>query len=170
MAFAFANRSLHFNVAFFLHIQYNLTCNENLWKLTLVGTMNNIGQFFGLFLSGLISDRFGRRVVLVWGLVFCGVCGIIRSFMPTYELFLLFEFLDAVFGAGVYICGFVLGKIRKKNSRRILQDYFQELNLWDPRTEFWPALWTIHVMQSARFSLRVLRGWLSLGSKLKLKK
>lgn len=30
--------------------------------------------------------------------------------MPTYELFLLFEFLDAVFGSGVYICGFVIGK------------------------------------------------------------
>lgn len=29
--------------------------------------------------------------------------------MPTYELFLFFEFLDAAFGSGSYICGFVLG-------------------------------------------------------------
>lgn len=42
-------------------------------------------------------------------MVACAICGIIRAFMPTYELFLVFEFLDAAFAAGTYICGFVLG-------------------------------------------------------------
>lgn len=48
-------------------------------------------------------------MVLIWGMVLCAVCGIIRTFMPTYEWFLVMEFLDAAFGAGTYICGFVLG-------------------------------------------------------------
>ncbi|CAG9769662.1 unnamed protein product [Ceutorhynchus assimilis] len=89
--------------------EYNLQCDNNLWKLTMVGTINNIGQFFGLMISGFISDKYGRKVVLVWGVVLSGICGCLRTFMPTYELFLIFEFLDAAFGCGSFICGFVLG-------------------------------------------------------------
>ncbi|XP_056636575.1 organic cation transporter protein-like [Diorhabda sublineata] len=89
--------------------EYNLQCEENLWKLSMVGTVNNIGQFVGLFIGGFISDRYGRKFLLVWGMLLCAVFGLSRTFMPTYELFLLFEFLDAAFSAGTYICGFVLG-------------------------------------------------------------
>jgi hypothetical protein len=39
----------------------------------------------------------------------CGLFGLIRSFAPSYEWFLVFEFLDAAFGSGSYICGFVMG-------------------------------------------------------------
>lgn len=48
-------------------------------------------------------------MVLIWGMVLCGICGILKAFMPIYELFLVFEFLDAAFGSGTYICGFILG-------------------------------------------------------------
>ncbi|XP_018564340.1 organic cation transporter protein-like [Anoplophora glabripennis] len=89
--------------------EYDLHCDDNLWKITMVGTVNSIGQFFGLFVSGIVSDKYGRKLVLIWGMVVCSICGIIRTFMPTYELFLVFEFLDAAFGSGTYICGFVLG-------------------------------------------------------------
>ncbi|XP_066253734.1 organic cation transporter protein-like isoform X2 [Euwallacea similis] len=100
--------------------EYNLQCDNNLWKLTLVGTINNIGQFFGLIISGFLSDRYGRKVVLVWGMVICGICGCIRALMPTYEWFLLFEFLDAAFGSGSYICGFVLGVELVGPKKRVL--------------------------------------------------
>ncbi|CAH1131606.1 unnamed protein product [Ceutorhynchus assimilis] len=100
--------------------EYNLQCDNNLWKLTMVGTINNIGQFFGLMTSGFISDKYGRKVVLVWGLILCGICGCLRTFMPTYELFLVFEFLDAAFGSGSYICGFVLGVELVGPKKRIL--------------------------------------------------
>ncbi|XP_063909977.1 solute carrier family 22 member 1-like [Zophobas morio] len=100
--------------------EYDLQCDDNLWKLTLVGTINNVGQFFGLFISGIISDRFGRKVVLIFGLVFCGLCGIIRSFAPSYEWFLVFEFLDAAFAAGSYVCGFIMGVELVGPKRRVL--------------------------------------------------
>ncbi|KAG5868302.1 hypothetical protein JTB14_022786 [Gonioctena quinquepunctata] len=100
--------------------EYNLQCEDNLWKLTIVGTVNNIGQFCGLFIGGFISDRYGRKVILIWGMVLCGICGILRTFMPSYELFLAFEFLDAAFGAGTYICGFVLGVELVSPKKRVL--------------------------------------------------
>jgi hypothetical protein len=40
-----------------LYFQWDLTCEENLWKLTIVGTVNNVGQFIGLSVVGLVSDR-----------------------------------------------------------------------------------------------------------------
>jgi hypothetical protein len=39
--------------------EWGLTCEENLWKLTMVGTVNNIGQFVGLAGVGMVSDRYG---------------------------------------------------------------------------------------------------------------
>ncbi|XP_060524808.1 solute carrier family 22 member 3-like isoform X2 [Cylas formicarius] len=100
--------------------EYDLQCDNNLWKLTMIGTINNVGQFFGLLISGILSDRYGRRVLLVGGMVLCGVCGIIRTFMPTYEWFLVLEFMDAFFGAGSYICGFVLGVELVGPKKRVL--------------------------------------------------
>ncbi|XP_018564339.1 organic cation transporter protein-like isoform X2 [Anoplophora glabripennis] len=89
--------------------EYNLQCSDNLWKLTLVGTVNSFGQFSGLLIAGMLSDRYGRRRVMVWGMVLCAICGLIRTVMPTYELFLLMEYLDAAFSAGTFICGYILG-------------------------------------------------------------
>ncbi|XP_064212411.1 LOW QUALITY PROTEIN: solute carrier family 22 member 3 [Tribolium castaneum] len=100
--------------------EYNLHCDENVWKLALVGTVNNMGQFLSMFFSGIISDKFGRKVVFVLGLIFCSICGLIRTQAPSYVWFLVFEFLDAVFGAGSYVCGFILGVELVGPKRRVL--------------------------------------------------
>ncbi|XP_044259279.1 solute carrier family 22 member 3-like [Tribolium madens] len=100
--------------------EYNLHCDDNVWKLTLVGTINNMGQFLSMFISGIISDKFGRKIVFILGLIFCSICGLIRTQAPSYIWFLVFEFLDAVFGAGSYVCGFILGVELVGPKRRIL--------------------------------------------------
>ncbi|XP_030752013.1 organic cation transporter protein-like [Sitophilus oryzae] len=100
--------------------EFGLQCDENLWKLAMVGTVNSGGQFVGLIISGFISDRYGRRCLLVWGMVICALCGCLKAFMPTYKLFLLMEFLDAAFGSGSYICGFVLGVELVGPKKRVL--------------------------------------------------
>lgn len=99
---------------------FDIHCDENTWKLTIVGTINNIGQFVGLPLAGLVSDRFGRRATLVWGMVLGGLSGIIRSFSTNYIMFVIFEFFDAAFSAGTYACGFILGVELVGPSKRVL--------------------------------------------------
>lgn len=32
-------------------------CEDKKWMLTLVGTVNNIGQFLGIPISGVIADK-----------------------------------------------------------------------------------------------------------------
>ncbi|RZC33072.1 Sugar tr and/or MFS 1 domain containing protein [Asbolus verrucosus] len=100
--------------------KYNLHCEDNLWKLALVGTINNAAQFFGIFIAGVLSDRFGRKVIFILGMTFCGICGVVRTFVPTYTWFLVFEFLDAAFGAGSHICGFIMGVELVGPKRRVL--------------------------------------------------
>ncbi|KAK9678949.1 Sugar transporter [Popillia japonica] len=101
-------------------VDFDLHCDENLWKLTLVGTINTVGQFVGLPLSGVLSDRFGRRTLLIVGMIGCGIFGVIRSFMNNYVLFLIFEFLDALFLSGTYACCFILGVELVGPNKRVL--------------------------------------------------
>uniref|UniRef100_A0A182MNT6 Major facilitator superfamily (MFS) profile domain-containing protein n=1 Tax=Anopheles culicifacies TaxID=139723 RepID=A0A182MNT6_9DIPT len=87
---------------------FNLTCDENLWKVTLVGTIHSIGQFVSLAMSGIISDRFGRR----WTLLLCvgvgAILAIIRSFATSYHTFISLEFVEAMFGSTSYTTAFIL--------------------------------------------------------------
>ncbi|KAL3276989.1 hypothetical protein HHI36_012349 [Cryptolaemus montrouzieri] len=100
--------------------QFNLLCEENLWKLTMVGTINTIGMFFGLLISGIISDKYGRKCVLLGGMSTCGITGVIKSFSPSYEWFCFFEFLEAMFAAGTYGCAFILGVELVTPQKRVL--------------------------------------------------
>lgn len=70
--------------------------------------MHSIGQFVSLAMSGIISDRFGRR----WTLLLCvgvgAVLAIIRSFAASYGAFIALEFVEAMFGSTSYTTAFIL--------------------------------------------------------------
>lgn len=89
--------------------EWGFTCDANRWKLTLVGTIQNTGQFVGLMFAGYISDRYGRRTFLTLATTLSGISGLIHSFSVNYWMFLAFEFLDATMAAGIYSAGFILG-------------------------------------------------------------
>uniref|UniRef100_A0A182Q0W8 Major facilitator superfamily (MFS) profile domain-containing protein n=1 Tax=Anopheles farauti TaxID=69004 RepID=A0A182Q0W8_9DIPT len=90
--------------------EFNLTCDENTWKITLVGTIHSIAQALALMLGGLFSDRYGRK----WALLLCiglgSTLGIVRSFSVNYEMFLAFEFLEPLLGSTMYTTAFILGQ------------------------------------------------------------
>ncbi|KAK5650491.1 hypothetical protein RI129_001520 [Pyrocoelia pectoralis] len=90
---------------------FNLHCEENLWKLTLVGTINSVGVFVGLPISGVLSDRIGRKLILVASVTLSGLCGLIRSFSNSYIFFILMQFIDSVFRAATYPTCFILDQI-----------------------------------------------------------
>ncbi|XP_014093801.3 organic cation transporter protein [Bactrocera oleae] len=87
---------------------FGIYCNDE-WKLTLTGTINNVGQFIGIPLGGLISDKYGRRNALALGGVLSAIFGIIRSFTTSYVPFLVFEFLDNVANSSLYSICFIIG-------------------------------------------------------------
>ncbi|CAH2049543.1 unnamed protein product, partial [Iphiclides podalirius] len=85
---------------------FNLGCQN--WKRTLIGTIHNSGLFISLPLTGIVSDRYGRKVALSIASLMNGVFGFIRSFSTSYTMMLTFEFLEAALGAGAYSTAFVL--------------------------------------------------------------
>lgn len=87
---------------------FNITCEANDWKLTMVGTVNNIGQFVALPVAGYLSDRFGRRWVLLVSVFGSAFFGTLRSFANSYEMFVIMEFLDPVIGSTMYTTAFIL--------------------------------------------------------------
>ncbi|CAG5059236.1 unnamed protein product [Parnassius apollo] len=86
--------------------EFNLACQD--WKRSLVGTVHNAGFFISIPLTGLISDKFGRRLALVFACVTSGIFGMIRAFSLNYNMFIVLEFLEPAFGGGIYTACFVL--------------------------------------------------------------
>lgn len=74
----------------------------------MVGTVNNIGRFIFTPFMGNLSDRFGRRTILIIGVFGSSVFALIRSFATNYLMFIVFEFLDAGIGSVTYSAAFIL--------------------------------------------------------------
>ncbi|GAB0089512.1 solute carrier family 22 member 3 [Sergentomyia squamirostris] len=103
--------------------EWDLGCSEE-WKLSLVGTINNVGQFVCLPLTGYFSDRFGRRTAFILGNVFAAFFGLVRSFSTNYIMFIILEFLEPALSAGVYSAGFILGMELVGPERRVLGAFY----------------------------------------------
>ncbi|CAD7005956.1 unnamed protein product [Ceratitis capitata] len=99
--------------------EFNIYC-ENEWKLAMVGTIGNLGQFVGIPLGGFISDRYGRRTALAYGGFFSAFLGLLRSFSPSYISFVIFEFLDNIASSPMYSVCFILGIELVGPKRRVL--------------------------------------------------
>lgn len=94
---------------FYIAREFKLLCEEDRWALSLVGTTNTIGMFLGLLVTGFISDNYGRKRLLLIGISACGVVGMIKTLSPTFQWFLFFELIEAIFSAGTCGCVFILG-------------------------------------------------------------
>uniref|UniRef100_A0A1I8NXI5 Major facilitator superfamily (MFS) profile domain-containing protein n=1 Tax=Stomoxys calcitrans TaxID=35570 RepID=A0A1I8NXI5_STOCA len=101
------------------NFQFKIFCSDE-WKLSLVGTLNNIGQFIGIPIGGVISDRYGRRTALAVGGFAAAIFGTIRSFATSYPFFMAFEFLDSVAASPLYSVCFILGIELVGPNRRVL--------------------------------------------------
>lgn len=63
----------------------------------------------GMPLTGYISDRWGRRVVIILGVVIMGCIGLVRSFVNSYEWFVVLQAVGSIFGCGINTSCYVLG-------------------------------------------------------------
>ncbi|XP_023170597.2 organic cation transporter protein [Drosophila hydei] len=87
--------------------EFDIFCKDE-WKLSMVGTVNNIGQFVGIPLGGYFADRYGRRTMLAIAGGLSALMGVIRSLSTNYAMFLCFEFLDMAVGSTLFPTAFLL--------------------------------------------------------------
>ncbi|XP_045769467.1 organic cation transporter protein-like isoform X2 [Maniola jurtina] len=78
--------------------EFDLGCQP--WKRTLIGTVHNLGLLFSFIVSGFISDRYGRKVIIVGTPLMVGVAGLLKSVAFDYWTLLVLEFLETALGYG----------------------------------------------------------------------
>lgn len=94
-------------LGFFFKFQFGLACDE--WRRSQIGSIRTIGTLLVLPVTGYISDRWGRRVALIINAVNTGWLGLVRSFVHSYEWFLVTEVIESTIGAGAYSSCYILG-------------------------------------------------------------
>ncbi|XP_061713837.1 organic cation transporter protein-like [Cydia pomonella] len=78
--------------------EFDLGCEP--WKRTMIGTVHNIGLIISYILYGFVSDRYGRKVIIVGTPILVGIVGLVKSFSVNYWMLLALEFIETAFGYG----------------------------------------------------------------------
>ncbi|KAK3802250.1 hypothetical protein RRG08_004538 [Elysia crispata] len=71
-------------------------------------TIYMIGSMMGALLITPLSDKFGRRLVLLICLLSQAVIGLCVAFSPTYAIFTILRFIVGFFNMGIALCAYVM--------------------------------------------------------------
>ncbi|XP_066993624.1 organic cation transporter protein isoform X2 [Anabrus simplex] len=111
--------------------EWNITCSENQWMLSLVGTSHFAGVFLGTIVFGFLADKFGRKLVFIFCIVLMSITGIAQAVSPDYITFQVFVFINALGTSGVYPLAFIIGVElvgrRRREMSGIVLNYFYAL-------------------------------------------
>ncbi|NXF92159.1 S22A3 protein, partial [Eubucco bourcierii] len=87
--------------------EYDLVCG-NAWMLDLSQAILNLGFLVGAFILGYAADRYGRILIYLLSCLGVGICGIVVAFAPNFTVFLIFRFLQGMFGKGTWMTCYVI--------------------------------------------------------------
>lgn len=108
-----------------------MTCDENKWKLALVGSSHYAGIIIGTAAFGFLADMFGRKKIFIVSIIAMSLTGIAQALANGYTSFIAFALLNAVGTAGVYPLAFVLGLEmvgkRKREMAGVVLNYFYSI-------------------------------------------
>uniref|UniRef100_A0A8C5GGC8 Solute carrier family 22 member 5-like n=1 Tax=Gouania willdenowi TaxID=441366 RepID=A0A8C5GGC8_GOUWI len=97
--------------------EFNLVCKDQ-WKQPFTSSINFVGVLFGSFVSGQLSDRFGRKPVLFVTMAVQTIFSFVTIFSPSWTVLCILIFLASSGQIGNYVAGFVLGcEILSGNAR-----------------------------------------------------
>ncbi|XP_038943126.1 organic cation/carnitine transporter 2 isoform X6 [Rattus norvegicus] len=99
--------------------EWNLVCNDA-WKAPLTTSMFYVGVLLGSFISGQLSDRFGRKPVLFWTMGMHTGFSFLQVFSVNFEMFTLLFALVGMGHISNYVAAFVLGTEILSKSIRII--------------------------------------------------
>ncbi|XP_059845878.1 organic cation/carnitine transporter 2-like [Hypanus sabinus] len=98
--------------------EWDLVCNNG-WKEPFAASVYFTGVLIGSFSSGILSDRFGRKIVMFGTMVLQVAFNVLITFSPNLEIFCLINFLKGFGEISNYMSAFVLGSELLEKSIRI---------------------------------------------------
>ncbi|XP_042545672.1 solute carrier family 22 member 3 [Dipodomys merriami] len=100
--------------------EFDLVC-VNAWMLDFTQAILNLGFLAGAFTLGYAADRYGRIVIYLISCLGVGVTGVVVAFAPNFPVFVVFRFLQGVFGKGTWMtCFVIVTEIVGSKQRRIV--------------------------------------------------
>uniref|UniRef100_UPI00398F1D4D organic cation/carnitine transporter 2-like n=1 Tax=Pristiophorus japonicus TaxID=55135 RepID=UPI00398F1D4D len=99
--------------------EWDLVCNND-WKGPLSMSVFFLGVLVGTFITGQLSDRFGRKAVLFGTMAVQTGFTMIQVFSPKWEIFCLLNFFVGVGQISNYVAAFVLGSEVLGKSVRVI--------------------------------------------------
>ncbi|XP_067899122.1 organic cation/carnitine transporter 2-like [Heterodontus francisci] len=88
--------------------EWDLVCNND-WKGQFSKSVFFMGVLVGSFITGQLSDRSGRKLVLLGTMVVRTVFSILQMFSPNWEIFCFLNFLMGLGQISNHVTSFVLG-------------------------------------------------------------
>ncbi|RXM95205.1 Solute carrier family 22 member 5, partial [Acipenser ruthenus] len=87
--------------------QWDLVCSND-WKIPLTSSVFYLGVLCGSFISGQLSDRYGRKVVLFGTMAVQTCFSVIQVFAPNWGAFCVLFFIVGMGQISNYVAAFVL--------------------------------------------------------------
>lgn len=97
---------------------FNLECNE--WLRTMTNLFTTLGSIVGLPFTSYVSDRWGRKLVVLLGIFFLGFIAIIRAFSFNYPMYVAFQFFGTALGGGAFSSAYILGTETVSSKHRVI--------------------------------------------------
>ncbi|XP_041980328.1 organic cation transporter protein-like [Aricia agestis] len=85
--------------------EFGLACQE--LKVTMIGTIHNLGVLVGMPIIGLINDRWGRKTGVILNSV-CLCIGALKTLTSNYNQYVVIEFFEAALVTGAYTSCYIL--------------------------------------------------------------
>ncbi|CAO2643091.1 Solute carrier family 22 member 21 [Lemmus lemmus] len=99
--------------------EWDLVCNND-WKGPFTTSFFYVGVLVGSFISGQLSDRFGRKNVLFWTMAMHTGFSFLQVFSVNFEMFTVLYTLVGMGHISNYVAAFVLGTEILSKSIRII--------------------------------------------------
>ncbi|XP_072368601.1 organic cation/carnitine transporter 2-like isoform X2 [Scyliorhinus torazame] len=99
--------------------EWDLVC-DNHWKGPFAMSIFFIGVLLGSFITGQLSDRFGRKLIMFATMAVQTVFSMLQAFSPNWEIFCILNFLVGLGQISNWVAAFVLGSELLGKSIRIV--------------------------------------------------
>ncbi|XP_023932063.1 organic cation transporter protein [Lingula anatina] len=88
--------------------EFDLTC-DNAWQLSTCSSVFFGGKLVAILVSGILSDRFGRRPIFLGSVVVLAASGIGLAFSPNMAVFCILYVIQGASDSSMYISLYTMG-------------------------------------------------------------